>query len=64
MFHRCYGGLEDSVGVGVADVGELVDGVGEELVAGLVLGEADGEAVGVEVVPGDEEAGDEDGDGE
>ena len=58
-----YGGLEDPVEVGVEDVDGLADEEAEELAVGVV-GEVDGEVAGVEVVPGDEEVGDEDGDGE
>jgi hypothetical protein len=52
------------VEAGVEDVDGLAEGVTEELAVGVVVGEADGEAAGVEVVPEDEGVGDEDGDGE
>lgn len=40
----------DPVGVGVAEVDGVTEGVAEELELGLVVGEADGDVVGVVVV--------------
>jgi hypothetical protein len=42
--------LGDPVGVGVAEVDGVTEGVAAELELGLVVGEADGDVVGVVVV--------------
>src|SRR5512142_204645 len=57
-----YGVVEDAVGAGVTDVDGDTDGAGEELLAGLVVGETGGDVVGGGGAPG--EVGDEEVDGE